>query len=119
MAMSRTPFVCGNWKMCTTAASGRELAAAVARGVTSDAVRVAVCPPFPYLAQVGEVLRGSRVALGAQNLYPAQEGAFTGEVSPSMLMDVGCQLVILGHSERRHGLRETDEFINRKVHAAL
>jgi triosephosphate isomerase len=105
--------------MHTSAATGRELAAAIARGVTTDTVRVAVCPPFSYLAQIREILRGSRIALGAQNLYPAKEGAFTGEVSPAMLVDVGCQLVILGHSERRHVLGETDEFINRKVHAAL
>src|SRR5436305_8246655 len=117
--MPRTPFVCGNWKMFTTAASGRELAAAVVRGAGQQGVRVAVCPPFPYLAAVGEVLRGSPVALGAQNLYPAKEGAFTGEVSPTMLIDVGCRYVILGHSERRHVLGETDEFINRKVKAAL
>ncbi len=117
--MPRTKFIAGNWKMFTTAQSGRELATAIARGVEDDRVRVAVCPPFPYLAQVGEVLRGSRVALGAQNLYPAKEGAFTGEVSPAMLVDVGCRYVIVGHSERRHILGESDDFINRKVHAAL
>src|SRR5437762_6584232 len=102
--MPRQPFVCGNWKMFTTTATGRDLAAAIARGVTDDRVRVAVCPPFPYLTAVGEVLKGSRVQLGAQNLYPGKEGAFTGEVSPSMLVDVGCKVVIVGHSERRHGL---------------
>src|SRR5438094_4336271 len=102
--MSRTPFVCGNWKMYTTAASGRELAVAVARGADQAGIRVAVCPPFPYLALIGDVLRGSPVALGGQNLYPAKEGAFTGEVSPTMLADVGCRYVILGHSERRHVL---------------
>jgi triosephosphate isomerase len=117
--MARTPFVCGNWKMFTTAATARELAAAVVRGVADDRVRVAVCPPFPYLMAVAEVVKGSRVGLGAQNLYPAKEGAFTGEVSPPMLVDVGCKYVIVGHSERRHVLGESDEFINRKVHAAL
>jgi triosephosphate isomerase len=117
--MPRVPFVCGNWKMFTTAAGGRELAAAVAAGVTDGRVRVAVCPPFPYLASVQEALNGSRVGLGAQNLYPAKEGAFTGEVSPAMLVDVGCQFVIVGHSERRHVLGESDEFINRKVRAGL
>jgi triosephosphate isomerase len=117
--MPRTPFVCGNWKMFTTAASGRDLAAAVADGVSDDRVRVAVCPPFPYLTAVGEVLKGSRVGLGAQNLYPANEGAFTGEVSPAMLVDAGCRVVIVGHSERRHGLGESDEFINRKALAGL
>src|SRR5262249_45132950 len=82
-------------------------------------VRVAVCPPFPYLPLVADVVRGSPVALGAQNLYPEKEGAFTGEVSPTMLADVGCTHVILGHSERRLKLDETDTFIHLKVHAAL
>ena len=84
-----------------------------------DRVSVAVCPPFPYLALVGEILKGSRVALGAQNLYPEKEGAFTGEVSPTMLLDLGCKYVILGHSERRHILGESDTFINQKVRVAL
>jgi triosephosphate isomerase len=105
--------------MYTTAASARDLATAIVRGLDQPNVRVAVCPPFPYLTVVGDILRGSPVAMGAQNLYPANEGAFTGEVSPTMLADVGCRYVILGHSERRHVLGEADEFINRKVHAAL
>jgi triosephosphate isomerase len=116
----RKKFVAGNWKMYTTAATAKQLAAGVVQGVgKDDRVSVAVCPPFPYLALVGEVLRGSPVALGAQNAYPEKEGAFTGEVSPWMLADVGCRYVILGHSERRHKLGETDEFISRKVQAAL
>jgi triosephosphate isomerase len=82
-------------------------------------VRVAVCPPFTYLAPVSEVLRGSNVALGAQNLYPEKEGPFTDEVSPDMLVDLGVRHVILGHRERRHKFGETDSFINRKVIAAL
>jgi triosephosphate isomerase (TIM) len=118
--MARTKFVAGNWKMFTTAPTGRDLAEAVAKGCSDLAdVRVAVCPPFPYLSLIGDVLKGTRVALGAQNVYPAVEGAFTGEVSPAMLRDVGCRYVIVGHSERRHGLGESEEFINRKVHAAL
>jgi len=118
--MPRTKFIAGNWKMFTTAQTGRELAAAVVKGCAGWAgVRVAVCPPFTYLNVVGEALRGSPVALGAQNVYPANEGAFTGEVSPTMIKDVGCRYVIVGHSERRHGLGETDPFINSKVHAAL
>ncbi len=116
----RQKFVAGNWKMFTTASTGTELARAVADGLgKEDRVRVAVCPPFPYLAQIAAVVRGSRVELGGQNLYPEKEGAFTGEVSPTMLLDVGCQHVILGHSERRHKLGESDAFINRKVLAAL
>src|SRR5438552_3744927 len=116
----RRKFVAGNWKMFTTAATGKQLAADIAGGLRKeDRVTVAVCPPFPYLSQIAEVLRGSNVALGAQNVYPEKEGAFTGEVSPTMLQDVGCRYVILGHSERRHKLGETNDFINRKVHAAL
>ena len=116
----RQKFVVGNWKMHTTAADARQLAKAIVDGVgIEDRVSVAVCPPFPYLALVGEILRGSRIALGAQNLYPEKEGAFTGEVSPTMLLDLGCKYVILGHSERRHKLGESDEFISQKVRVAL
>jgi triosephosphate isomerase len=78
-----------------------------------------LCPPFPYLALVGDILKGSRIVLGAQNMYPQSSGAFTGEVSPSMLVDLGCKCVILGHSERRHKLGESDAFINKKVLVAL
>jgi triosephosphate isomerase len=89
-------------------------------GVRDDErVSVMICPPFPYLALVGEILQGSYVSLGAQNLYPEKEGAFTGEVSPTMLLDLGCKFVILGHSERRHKLGESDAFINQKVKVAL
>jgi triosephosphate isomerase len=113
-------FVAGNWKMHTTAAEAAALARGVVAGLGGDArVRVAVCPPFPYLALVGELLKGSPVALGAQNLYPAPAGAFTGEVSPTMLLDLGCRYVILGHSERRHTLGESDAFIDQKVRFAL
>ena len=116
----RKKFVVGNWKMHTNAAEAGRLARAIADGVgTEDRVTVAVCPPFPYLALVGEILKGSSVSLGAQNLYPEKEGAFTGEVSPTMLLDLGCKYVILGHSERRHILGESDTFINRKVRAAV
>jgi triosephosphate isomerase len=120
MTDMRKKFVAGNWKMYTNAASAKHLAAAVVQGLEKeDRVTVAVCPPFPYLKTVADVLAGSRVYLGAQNLYPEKEGAFTGEVSPAMLLDVGCRYVIIGHSERRHKMGETDEFINRKVKVAL
>ena len=103
----RKKFVAGNWKMFTTAATGKQLAGSIVQGLgTEERVTVAVCPPFPYLSGIAEVLRGSRVALGAQNVYPEKEGAFTGEVSPTMLLDVGCRYVIVGHSERRHKLGE-------------
>ena len=119
----RQKFVVGNWKMHTTAAEATQLAKEIVGGMGimngHDRVSVAVCSPFPYLALVGEILKGSCVALGAQNLYPEKEGAFTGEVSPTMLLDLGCKYVILGHSERRHILGESDAFINQKVRIAL
>ncbi len=115
----RKKFIAGNWKMFTTLGGARELASAVAKGVGDDRVTVAVCPPFPWLIPVAEVIKGSKVALGAQNCHYAAEGAFTGDVSPKMLLDAGCQYVIVGHSERRHGLAEPDLFLNRKVKAAL
>ena len=116
----RQKSVVGNWKMYTNAAEARRLAKVVVDGMgAQERVSVTLCPPFPYLALVGEILEGSRVALGAQNLYPEKEGAFTGEVSPTILLDLGCKYVILGHSERRHKLGESDAFINQKVKVAL
>jgi triosephosphate isomerase len=117
--MPRKKFIAGNWKMYTTLAQAKELAAAVAKGVTSDAATVAVCPPFPWLPAVAEVLKGTRVALGAQDCHFEKEGAFTGSVSPQMLLDAGCKYVIVGHSERRHGLNEGDELLNKKAKSAL
>jgi triosephosphate isomerase len=116
----RKKFVAGNWKMFTDSATARRLAEAIVQGLGGDSrVTVAICPPFPYLAAVGHAIYGSPVALGAQNCYSEKEGPFTGEVSPVMLVDVGCRYVILGHSERRHKLGERDDTINRKLHAAL
>ncbi|MCI0360532.1 MAG: triose-phosphate isomerase [Planctomycetaceae bacterium] len=116
----RRKFIAGNWKMNTTRAEGVALATAVANGVGTQAdVEVAVCPPSVYLAAVGEALAGSAVGLGAQNCYHEAKGAFTGEVSPAMLVDVGCKYVILGHSERRATFKETSADVNRKVVAAL
>ncbi len=117
--MPRQKFVAGNWKMYTSSSSGRVLAMAIAAGVPDDRVRVAVCPPYPYLAVIADTLKGTPIALGAQNVYPAKEGAFTGEVSADMLRDVGCRYVIVGHSERRHGLGEQDDFINCKLRLAM
>ncbi len=116
----RRPLIAGNWKMNMDRASAVALAQEVAK--QADAypwVDLAVCPPFVYLDVVGAALAGSRVALGAQNLYHEPKGAFTGEISPGMLRDVGCRYVILGHSERRHILGETDGQVNQKVRAAL
>ena len=112
--------IVGNWKMHTSSVEAIQLAQGVVAGFREEhGVSVILCPPFTYLAAVMDVLRGSRIALGAQNMYPEKEGAFTGEVSPTMLLDVGCKYVILGHSERRHKLGESNEFINQKVLLAL
>src|SRR5690606_25962567 len=109
----RTPFIAGNWKMNTTRAEAVALAKAVAEGVgqTSAAVEVAVCPPFPYLEAVAAAVAGSTVGVGGQNMYFKESGAYTGEISPGMLKDVGCKYVILGHSERRQFFGDTDELV--------
>jgi triosephosphate isomerase len=121
MAPPRKKIVAGNWKMFTNRASAQALAAEVVAGTANlpDSVFVVLCPPFPYLEGVYDRIKESPVWLGAQNCFTEPEGAYTGEVSPTMLRDVGCQYVILGHSERRHKLGETDAFINKKAHAAL
>jgi len=114
----RKPFVAGNWKMNTNEADAVGLARGVAEATKSAACDVAVCVPFPYLAPVREALRGSHVALGAQDVYWEPKGAFTGEVSVAMLAD-SCRYVIIGHSERRQFFGETDEWVNRKLAAVL
>ena len=116
----RRPLIAGNWKMNLNRAAAVALAEAVATQAQAvNGVELAVCPPACYLEAVGRAIAGSKVALGAQNVYDKAEGAFTGEISPAMLCDLGCRYVILGHSERRHILHETDEQINAKTHAAL
>ncbi len=116
----RRPFIAGNWKMHLDRAESVALASAVARRAGEfTKVDVAVCPPFVYLEAVAKAIAGSSVGLGAQNMYHEKQGAFTGEVSPGMLVDVGCKYVILGHSERRAIFQETNEAINKKVHAAF
>ena len=117
----RKSFVAGNWKMNTDVHSSVKLAHGVVSGCkdVAGSVDVAVCPPFVYLQQVGNVLQSSHIALGSQDVYFEQKGAFTGEISSAMLKDVGCAYAICGHSERRHVIGETDELINKKVHAAI
>jgi triosephosphate isomerase len=116
----RQKYVAGNWKMFTTAASAESLARAVAQGTSNYRnVKVGLFPPFPYLGLVVQAVKDSSLVIGAQDVYPEKEGAFTGEVSPVMLNDVGCRSVLVGHSERRHKLGESDAFLNRKVMAGL
>jgi len=116
----RVPLVVGNWKMHGGPRQARELAQSLRDGVKRPrGVEVVVCPPFTALPAVAETLAGSAIGLGAQNCHWEDSGAFTGEVSPPMLVELGCRLVLLGHSERRHVFHETDDEINRKVAAAL
>ncbi|OLC12710.1 MAG: triose-phosphate isomerase [Candidatus Rokubacteria bacterium 13_1_40CM_69_27] len=116
----RTPLVMGNWKMHGTLAEARTLATAIRDGLKRPrGVEVVVCPPFTALAAVGEILAGSPIRLGAQNCHWEASGAYTGEVSPAMLAELGCRYVLVGHSERRRELGETDQRISLKVQAAL
>ena len=118
----RKPFVVGNWKMNTDSQSSVSLAKQIASGsseMAGQGVRVAVCPPFIYLQAVARALSASSIAVGAQDLYIETKGAFTGEISASMIKDIGCSYVLCGHSERRHVIGESDELINKKVTAAI
>jgi len=118
--MTRKLFIAGNWKMNTSPAGAVELAQALVGKIGQvEAVDLAVCPPFVHLGSVGKVLAGSKIALGAQDVFYENDGAYTGEVSAAMLNDLGCAYVICGHSERRHVIGETDELINRKLLKAL
>ncbi|HKL88519.1 MAG TPA: triose-phosphate isomerase [Salinibacter sp.] len=116
-------LIAGNWKMNTNLPEGRALAQNIAAGIEDagaafDAVDFAVCPPFVHLQAVGEALAGSPVALGGQDVHPEDEGAYTSDVSASMLTSVGCSHVIVGHSERRQYYGETDADVNRKAKQA-
>ena len=116
----RKPIIAGNWKMNKTLDAARSLAIEVKNKTLNftDSVDVVVCPTFTSLAAVADVLKGSGVGLGAQNLYWEEKGAYTGEISAGMLVDAGCGYVILGHSERRKYFGETDADVSRKAHAA-
>ena len=116
----RKPVMAGNWKMFKTRAETRAFFAAFKPLVAAAGDReVIIAPPFTALADAVEGARGSAISIAAQNMYWAPEGAFTGEVSPPMLVETGCRAVIIGHSERRQFFGETNETANRKVKAAL
>jgi triosephosphate isomerase len=116
----RRPVIAGNWKMFKTVAETRAFFAAfkplVAASTHCDIV---IAPPFTALAAAAEAASGSNIAISAQNMHWEKQGAFTGEIAAPMIVEAGCRYVILGHSERRHIFHETDEFIGKKVHAAL
>jgi triosephosphate isomerase len=118
--MGRLPFIAGNWKMNKTIGEALDLARDLKAAISGvKGVEVAVAPPFTALHAVRRELEGSSIRLAAQNLYWEEKGAFTGEVSPLMLKEVGCHYVIIGHSERRQFFGETDETVNRRIKAAL
>jgi triosephosphate isomerase len=118
--MDRRPLIAGNWKMHTTVKEARLLASAVMQAAAKVSDRdVMIAPPYTALAAVGQELAGSGVILGAQNVHWEEKGAFTGEISPTMLQDIGCVMAIIGHSERRHVFGETDFMINRRIGGAL
>ena len=116
----RTPIIAGNWKMYKGPAAAADLAKALVPLVAdAGGVEIVICPPNVSLSTVASLVNGSNVKLGAQNMYPMAEGAFTGENSPAMLKEIGCTHCILGHSERRQYFFEADSFIRAKVKAAL
>jgi triosephosphate isomerase (TIM) len=116
----RKIIVAGNWKMNKTVSEARDLAAGIKLDLAEcTEVDVVLCPAFTALQAVGEVISGTQIRLGAQNMYWEKAGAYTGEVSPAMLRDLYCHYVILGHSERRAYFEESNEIVNRKTQAAL
>jgi triosephosphate isomerase len=116
----RKTIIAGNWKMYKTLREGRELVIALRRELYQiEDVDIVVCPPYTLLAYLADALETSNILIGAQDVYWQDEGAFTGEVSPVMLKDIGCKFVIVGHSERRQYFGETNESVNNKIKAAL
>ena len=116
----RTKIVAGNWKMNKTPAEAKALIAGIRAAMDETLpVEVVVCPPFVDLTVAAEALKGSKIGLGAQNMHAAASGAYTGEVSAAMLVEIGVKYVILGHSERRALFGETDAGVNAKAKAAL
>ena len=116
----RKPFIAGNWKM-NTSSSEANLLVTELKSLVDDLkdVDIAVCPPYPYLALVVDILKNSAIQVGAQNMYYEEKGAYTGEVAASMIQDMGCTTVILGHSERRQIFGETNQIIYKKIIQAL
>lgn len=115
----RRPLIAGNWKMNLTRAEAIDLASGLASASFESDAEVLVCPTPVFVDAVASAVKDSSVAVGGQDVYFESNGAFTGETSCAMLNDLGCTFVILGHSERRNVIGETDELINKKVHAAL
>ncbi len=120
MPEKRPPFIAGNWKMYMTVPETRALLDSIAKAAPDlGTARIVVIPPFTALAEATRLLADSPIALGAQNLFWEDKGAFTGEVSGPLLADIGCRYVVIGHSERRRLFGETDGTVNRRLGAAL
>lgn len=115
----RRSFIAGNWKMFKTVSEAVETAARLLKLVKDAEAEVMIAPPFTAISAVNDVIKGSQVSLGAQNLFWESKGAYTGEISPEMLYSAGCRYVIIGHSERRQYFGETDEGVNKKIRAAI
>lgn len=116
----KRPIIAGNWKMNNTLKEAEILVKELIEDLKDvDDVDIVLCPPYTALMKVGELISGTNIVLGAQNLFYKPKGPYTGEISPIMLRDVGCKYVIIGHSERRLHLGETDEMINKKVKISL
>jgi triosephosphate isomerase len=116
----RRPIIAGNWKMHKTIQESVELVSTLKRNLSGvHHCEIVVCPPFTSLIVVKEVIDGTNIVLGAQNMFWEKKGAYTGEISPEMLVSVGCKYVIIGHSERRQYFHETDETVNKKMLSAF
>lgn len=114
----RQPLIAGNWKM-NLGPKGAVSLISELKKVKPNKAEMLICPPFVDLPAASEMVQGTHIQLGAQNMYPEEKGAFTGEISPAMLKELHCRYVICGHSERRHIMGESDEFIHRKVVSSL
>ena len=117
--MARTHYIAGNWKMNTSRAEAVKLAQDLVAVLKDKKGKYMIGVPFVYLDAVSQVIKGSNIILGAQDVAATANGAHTGEISTEMLKDVGVQTVIIGHSERRHEIGESDELINKKVRRCL
>lgn len=117
--MSRTPIIAGNWKMFKTVPEAKSFIEAVKGKAEVEGVESVICAPFTNLPALVEAVKGTSIKIGAQNLHFEDNGAFTGEISGVMLKDLGVDYVVIGHSERRQYFNETDETVNKKVHAAF
>ncbi len=116
---SRIPLIAGNWKMHKSLSESVDFATKLLPLVSDTSIEIMIAPPFTALHAVAEKIKGSKIYLGAQDVFWEKEGAYTGEISPWMLTDIGCSHVIIGHSERRQYLGETDITVNQKIKAAL